>query len=160
MFLVCAATLFGGGIIIFFGLVTHPQHVGESFPFYLHFKILIIVALVMVSSSCKDNKVFYLLTNVTNEALLPAATKLGQGNIFTSVCLSTVGEGCLPQCMLGYPYPPPTPRPGTPWEADPHPPRPWADTPPTRTPRSRHPPGPGTPREADPPPGKQTAAYG
>ena len=35
--------------------------------------------------------------------LLPAATKLGQGNIFTGVSLSTGGrEGCLPQCMLGY----------------------------------------------------------
>ena len=25
----------------------------------------------------------------------------GQGNIFTGVCLSTGGGGCLPQCMLG-----------------------------------------------------------
>ena len=55
--------------------------------------------------------------------LLPAATKLGQGNIFTSVCLSTVGEGCLPQCMLGY----------LPSEADP----PGADTPPGPPPGSR-----------------------
>ena len=55
--------------------------------------------------------------------LLPAATKLGQGNIFTSVCLST-GGGCLPQCMLGYPPQAPRTR---------HPP--W----------SRHPPGAGTP---------------
>ena len=46
---------------------------------------------------------------------LPAATKLGKGNIFTGVCLST-GVGCLPQCMLGY----------TPPEQDP----PRADTPP------------------------------
>ena len=31
--------------------------------------------------------------------LLPAATKLGQGNIFTSVCLSTGGRGvCLSAC--------------------------------------------------------------
>ena len=59
-------------------------------------------------------------------SFLPAATKLGQGNIFTGVCLSTGGGG-LPQCMLGY-------------------------TPPDQTPRSRHPPGPNPPR-ADTPPG-------
>ena len=57
--------------------------------------------------------------------LLPAATKLGQGSVFTSVCLSTerVGEGeaCLPQCMLGY------------------------------LPRTRHPLGPDTPRSRQPP---------
>ena len=35
---------------------------------------------------------------------LPVATKLGQGNVFTTVCLST--GGCLPQCMLEYPPPP------------------------------------------------------
>ena len=33
---------------------------------------------------------------------LPAATKLGQGNVFTGVCDSVRGGGCLPQCMLGY----------------------------------------------------------
>ena len=56
--------------------------------------------------------------------LLPAATKLGQGNIFTSVCqeFCPQGGGCLPQCMLGY-----TPR------SRHHPP------PQTRyTPRTRH----------------------
>ena len=91
---------------------------------------------------------------------LPAATKLGQGNIFTSVCLSTGGEGCLPQCMLGY----------TPWDQTPTPQSrpPWgADTPPDQAhiPGSRHPPqtrhtppeadtpGPGTPPRADTPPG-------
>ena len=81
---------------------------------------------------------------------LPAATKLGQGNIFRSVCLSTGGRGvCLSAC----------------WDAPPgadspplgskHPPE--ADTPPgadTRLPGSRHPPGPGRR------PRKQTAAYG
>ena len=39
------------------------------------------------------------------DTLLPAATKLGQGNIFTSVCQEFCprgGGGCLPQCMLGY----------------------------------------------------------
>ena len=40
---------------------------------------------------------------MSNIVFLPAASKLGQGNIFTSVCLSTEGEGCLPECMLGYP---------------------------------------------------------
>ena len=35
--------------------------------------------------------------------LLPAETKLGQGNVFTGVCDSITGEGgSLPQCMLGY----------------------------------------------------------
>ena len=79
---------------------------------------------------------------------LPAATKLGQGNIFTSVCLSTEGwgEGCLPQCMLGYP---PDQAQDPPEQAHPlggrHP------TPPDQT----HTPGPGTPpppNQAHPPP--------
>ena len=30
----------------------------------------------------------------------------GQGNVFTGVCLSTGGGGCLPQCMLGCHTPP------------------------------------------------------
>ena len=34
--------------------------------------------------------------------LLPPATKLGQGYIFTGVCDSVHREGGLPQCMLGY----------------------------------------------------------
>ena len=34
-------------------------------------------------------------------SLLPSATKLWQGNVFTPVCHSVYG-GCLPQCMLGY----------------------------------------------------------
>ena len=87
--------------------------------------------------------------------LLPAATKLGQGNVFTGVCDSVHGGGGLPQCMLGYHLPPgpdppgsrhPTP-PGTrpSWEQT-HPP--GADTP--HTPRSRHP-GADTP-----PPPEQT----
>ena len=46
--------------------------------------------------------------------LLPSATKLRQGNVFTPVCDSVTG-GCLPKCMLGY-----TPLAGS---------RPWADTP-------------------------------
>ena len=36
----------------------------------------------------------------TQLKLLPAATKLGQGNILTSVCLST-GGGCIPACLAG-----------------------------------------------------------
>ena len=53
-------------------------------------------------------------------SFLPAATKLGQGNILTGVCLSTGGGSasvhagiyppCLPQCMLGYTPPPPGSR--------------------------------------------------
>ena len=41
--------------------------------------------------------------------LLPPATKLGQGNIFTDVCDSG-RRGGLPQCMFGYPPPPGTGR--------------------------------------------------
>ena len=36
-------------------------------------------------------------------AFLPPATKLGQGYVFTGVCDSVNGGGCLPQRMLGYP---------------------------------------------------------
>ena len=45
-------------------------------------------------------------------ALLPPATKLGQGYVFTRVCDSVQG-GCLPQCMLGYTPPEQTPPPGS-----------------------------------------------
>ena len=76
---------------------------------------------------------------------LPAAMKLGQGNIFTSVCQEFCPQGGLPQCMLGYPpnqaHTPPQSRPhrpGTPPGADPPPradtPHPWEHTPP----QSRH----------------------
>ena len=34
--------------------------------------------------------------------LLPPATKLGQGNIFRSVCQEFCSRGALPHCMLGY----------------------------------------------------------
>ena len=69
--------------------------------------------------------------------LLTAATKLGQGNIFTGICLSTGGEGCLPQCMLGY----------TPLDQTPTPP-PGADPPRSRPPL---PLGVDTPPRADTP---------
>ena len=62
-----------------------------------------------------------------NVLLLLATTKLGQGNVFTGICDSVHGRGCLPQCMLGY-HPPLGSRP------------PRADTPKTRQPpRTRHP---------------------
>ena len=89
---------------------------------------------------------------------LPAATKLGQGNIFTSVCqeFCPQGGGCLPQCMLGYtpPQTRQTPREQTP----PSQTRQTIPLPPTRqTPRTRQTP----PDQADtPPPEKQTPAYG
>ena len=76
--------------------------------------------------------------------LLPATTKLGQGNIFTGVCLSTGGRAvCLSACWDT--HPPPQSR------------QPPKQTPPPEqtTPRTRHPPGPGPP-----PTGKQTPAYG
>ena len=82
-----------------------------------------------------------------------------EGYVFTGVCLSTGGWGCLPQCMLGYHTPrsrhPPRSRPP---RADTHPP--VADTPlgadillGADTPREQKPPpGADTPPEADPPP--------
>ena len=82
--------------------------------------------------------------------LLPAATKLGQGNIFTSVCLSTGGRGvCLSACWDIHP-------PGEDPKGEQTPPR---SRPPQQTlPQSR-------PTRADTlgsrhPPGKQTPAYG
>ena len=81
---------------------------------------------------------------------LPAATKLGQGNVFTGVCDSVNREGGLPQCMLGYhPTWEQTPPPGSRHTHTPRtrlPPL-GADTPPPGPdpPGSRHPPG------ADPP---------
>ena len=82
--------------------------------------------------------------------LLPAATKLGQGYVFTGVCDSVHrGGGCLPQCMLGCQTPPPGSR---------HPPpqirhttttspRQGTSPPPgsRHPPDQAHPPGPGTP---------------
>ena len=60
-----------------------------------------------------------------------------EGYVFTGVCLSTGGRGCLPQCMVGY-----TPQSRHP-PGSRHPPR--ADTP-----QSRHPPE-QTPPEQTPP---------
>ena len=85
---------------------------------------------------------------------LPAATKLGQGNVFTGICDSVNRGGCLPQCMLGYP-----PRVDTPLGADTPaqeqtPPR-SRHTPPEQTPPPEH-----TPPQSRHPPGKQTPAYG
>ena len=81
-------------------------------------------------------------------ALLPSATKLRQGNVFTPVCHSVHG-GCLPQCMLGYTHPwadiPPGQTPYTPWQTPP-----WANKPLGRHPLlGRNPPG-----QTPPPPGQ------
>ena len=108
-------------------------------------------------------------------SLLPAATKLDQGNIFTSLHLSTGGRGiCLSACWD-------TPREQTPapsrppWEQTPprtrHTPprsRPPEQTPPgADTPQTRHTPPEQTPQTSHtsptrhpPPQRKQTAAYG
>ena len=62
------------------------------------------------------------LSSCNKSTLLPASTKLGQGNIFTSVCLSTEGRGvCLSTCWDTHPpradHPPsaadPPPPPGS-----------------------------------------------
>ena len=79
--------------------------------------------------------------------LLPPATKLGQGNIFRSVCQEFCPWGDLPHCMLWYTI-----------HLDQRQALPWDKTIPgtrtprtrhtcgTRPPRTRHPPGPDTPR--------------
>ena len=103
---------------------------------------------------------------------LPAATKLGQGNVFTGVCDSVNGGGvCLSACWDTTPTAPRTrpPRADTtlpgadPPGADPlHGP----DTPQTRHPPEQTPPRPDTPPPGRdptwtrPPPGKQTPGYG
>ena len=71
----------------------------------------------------------------------------GQGNVFTGVCLSTGGGGCLPQCMLGCQIPLDQAHPTPPYQALPRtgqippdqadPPQEQADTPPGT---GRHPP--------------------
>ena len=102
--------------------------------------------------TCSHEDPFLVLTS--GGWLLPATTKLGQGNIFTSMCLSTWGEGCLPQCMLGYP---PTCPPGSrPPQADPpwsrHTPPDQAHPPGSKPPGSRYPPEADTPRTRHTPP--------
>ena len=71
---------------------------------------------------------------MARQSIITAATKLGQGNIFTSVCLSTGGRGvCLSAC----------------WDTHP----PWEQTPsPEQTPLGADPPGADTPQEQPPPP--------
>ena len=78
--------------------------------------------------------------NLLFRPFLPAATKLGQGNVFTGVCLSTGGSASV---HAGMPDPP---GPGTPPPGSRPPP--GADPPPRSRPSS----GPGTPpppRESD-----------
>ena len=99
-----------------------------------------------------------------NLLLLPAATKLGQGNIFTSVCQEFCPQGGRVSASVHAGIHPPgsrppdqahtpradPPRPGTHPPDQAHPP--WEQTPPW----TRHTP----PPRADTPPRKQTAAYG
>ena len=63
------------------------------------------------------SKWFYIVTVIYFDlSLLPPATKLGQGNIFTGIC-DSVHRGVLPQCMLGFqPPPPPRTRQAPPWD--------------------------------------------
>ena len=85
----------------------------------------------------KGNVVMFTCLYPLNANSLPSATKLRQGNIFTSVYQEFCprGGGCLPQCMLR--YTPPL----------------WADTP-----LSRHPPGQTHTHRADPTPGQTATA--
>ena len=81
--------------------------------------------------------------------LLPAATKLGQGNVFTSVCLSTGGEGvCLSACWNTPPDQAPLQSRHTP--PDQAPPLREQTHPGPGLPQSR-PPRPDTPQEQTPP---------
>ena len=75
--------------------------------------------------------------------LLLAATKLGQGNVFTGIC-DSVHRGCLPQCMLGCHPLTPHPQEQTPrWEQTP----PRSTPPPEQTPNCDQ----TLPREQTPP---------
>ena len=85
-----------------------------------------------------------------------------EGYVFTGVCLSTSGGGCLPQCMLGCHTPGSRHTPTHPLSRIPpgqtparsrHPPEhtPWSRHPPEQTcPPSRHPPGSRHPWEQTP----------
>ena len=68
-----------------------------------------------------------------------------EGYVFTGICLSTGGWGCLPQCMLGYHTPPGADPLGT-------------DTPLEQTAPEQTPPPPGA--DPDPPPGSRHPPLG
>ena len=114
------------------------------------------IYLLVYIGNCSSFSNFPFSVVLLNLFFLPAATKLGQGNIFTGVC--------LPQCMLGYPLLEQTPpqEQTLPLPPRSRPPRsrpPWEQTPQEQTPPSPgadHPP----PRDQAHPLGKQTAAYG
>ena len=127
----------------------------------------IIAKLVCIHTQSLRLPIYFVQQSVVQRnprPLLPAATKLGQGNIFTSVCQEFCPQGGRVSPSVHAGIPPRTRHP--PWDQAHHPPQ-------TRhPPRTRHPPG------ADPPetrhthtpspgdqahthtPGKQTAAYG
>ena len=101
------------------------------------------------------------LAFIRNVLLLPAATKLGQGNVFTGICDSVHRGGCLPQEQTPLPPGADTPQSRHPLEQTPpgsrHPPSPEKTPPseltppqdqttPKQTPRSRHPGTKYTPR--------------
>ena len=96
----------------------------------------------------QTNKLTYLTArqHYRRDVFLSAATKLGQGNVFTGVCLST--GGVLPQCKLGYHHHPPGADP--PW--DQASPRHQTDSP---GPGRHHPPWPGRPPGPGRPPPDQ-----
>ena len=86
--------------------------------------------------------------------LLPPATKLGQGYVFTGVCDSVHRGGYLTRYFPPNQVPPGTsythpPRAGTPPRDQVHPPTPWDQVHPPQDqvlpPGQVHPPGPGTP---------------
>ena len=85
---------------------------------------------------------------------LPAATKLGQGNKFTGVCLPTRGGWGTCSGPGGCTWSGPGGMPGTPPQTRYTPPGPGA--PPRPGPPDQTPPGPGTPPRPDTPPGPHT----
>ena len=125
--------------------------VSDLVQFYLTWSIGPYVQHWQKCQTCE--KLEYVLTRDFSEVcgLLPAATKLGQGNIFTGDCLSTGGRGvCLSACWdippreqtISPPDQTPREQTHTPWEQT---------TPPDQTPQSKHPQE-QTPPEQTPPP--------
>ena len=76
----------------------------------------------MIKTKSADDPRQCNIINLMLEHLLPPATKLGQGYVFTRVC-DSVHIGGLPQCMLAYP---PSPSKDPPWQGT----HPWQGTPP------------------------------
>ena len=106
------------------------------------------VNLFLYFKQTSQPSLFVHLSSVLFQSVLPPATKLRQGNIFTGVCQSFcsrgLGVGVYASVHAGI-HPPDTPWADirwadTPWQTPPGRHRPWADSPQADTPpRGRHP---------------------